>query len=221
MFNIEFVFRIFTILQKNVVVMNLIILDDYSKKNVLLESSLINIATLGPAGTSSEHAAKSFINNFFPSVHTKGSIHLMSTFEECVSQVLESNIMYAIVPHAYEGIKNFYMHPDLELIQLFRCDTPMYGLAVRPDFHFQAEALDSHIVVSHPAPISLLKYYIGKDAIFKKVDSTSIAAELVRDKVYDFAITNEIAREKNQLKFVFQFKNIPMSWSVFGRREIK
>ncbi|WP_374221013.1 bacilysin biosynthesis protein BacA [Bacillus cereus group sp. N21] len=199
----------------------MIILDDYSKKNVLLQPSLINIATLGPSGTSSEHAAKSFINNFSLSVHTKSRVHLMSTFEECISQVLESNITYAIVPHAYEGIKDFYMHPDLELIQLFRCDTPMYGLAVRPDFNFQAEALDNHIVVSHPAPISLLKYYIGKEAIFKKVNSTSIAAELVREKVYDFAITNEVAREQNQLKFVFQFKNIPMSWSVFGRREVK
>ncbi|PHG55672.1 type 2 periplasmic-binding domain-containing protein [Bacillus toyonensis] len=194
-------------------VINLIILN-----NAAVQSSVFHVATLGPRGTSSEYAAKSFIHTCIPSVPIDNYVHLMATFEECMDQVLEGLIMYAIVPHAYEGIKNFYMHPDLELFQLFRCDTPMYGLAVRPGFYFEDELLESHTIVSHPAPISLLKYYTGKEAVFKEVSSTSMAAELVREKVYDLAITNEIAREQNQLKFMYTFKSIPMSWSVFGRR---
>ncbi|PEF67960.1 bacilysin biosynthesis protein BacA [Bacillus cereus] len=188
-------------------------------KNEAVKPSVFHVATLGPRGTSSEYAAQSFIHTSIPSVPIDNHVHLMATFEECMVPVLEGSIHYAIVPHAYEGIHNFYMHPDLELFQLFRCDTPMYGLAVRSDFDFEDILLESHTIVSHPAPISLLKYYTGKEAVFKEVRSTSIAAELVREKVYDLAITNEIAREQNQLKFMYTFKSIPMSWSVFGRRE--
>ncbi|MCY9074127.1 prephenate decarboxylase, partial [Bacillus inaquosorum] len=127
---------------------------------------------------------------------------------------------YTIVPHAYDGIKHFYMRPDLQLLQIFRCDTPMYGLAVRPDFEFSDDMLDTSVIVSHPSPINLIKYFTRKEVRFKLVNSTSQAARKVKEGLYDIALTNELARQKYGLTFVKTFKSIPMSWSLFGKGDV-
>ncbi|MBY8911795.1 bacilysin biosynthesis protein BacA [Bacillus sp. YC2] len=201
----------------------MIILDNsiQTKSNAYSISKLITINTLGPEGTSSEYAAKNFISNFtlLQGVNSKLSLH--DTFESCIEKTLQSPLEYTIVPHAYDGIKHFYMRPDLQLLQIFRCDTPMYGLAVRPDFEYTDDMLDTAVIISHPSPINLIKYFTRKAVTFDLVNSTSTAAKKVKDGLSDIALTNELARQKYGLRFVKTFKSIPMSWSLFGKGEIE
>ncbi|ARV46143.1 MULTISPECIES: prephenate decarboxylase [Bacillus] len=183
-------------------------------------SKLITVNTLGPEGTSSEYAAKHFISNFTLQQGLNSKLSLHDTFESCIERTLQSPLEYTIVPHAYDGIKHFYMRPDLQLLQIFRCDTPMYGLAVRPDFEFSDDMLDTSVIVSHPSPINLIKYFTRKEVRFKLVNSTSQAARKVKEGLYDIALTNELARQKYGLTFVKTFKSIPMSWSLFGKGDV-
>ncbi|XYY59704.1 bacilysin biosynthesis protein BacA [Bacillus velezensis] len=200
----------------------MIILDNsiQTKSKAYSISKLITINTLGPEGTSSEYATKNFITNFtlLQGVNSKLSLH--DTFESCIEKTLQSPLEYTIVPHAYDGIKHFYMRPDLRLLQIFRCDTPMYGLAVRPGFEYTDDMLDQTVIVSHPSPINLIKYFTRKDVTFDLVNSTSATAKRVKDGLSDIALTNELARQKYGLHFVKTFKSIPMSWSLFGKGEI-
>ncbi|XAZ37924.1 bacilysin biosynthesis protein BacA [Bacillus velezensis] len=200
----------------------MIILDNsiQTKSKAYSISKLITINTLDPEGTSSEYAAKNFITNFtlLQGVNSKLSLH--DTFESCIEKTLQSPLEYTIVPHAYDGIKHFYMRPDLQLLQIFRCDTPMYGLAVRPGFEYTDDMLEQAVIVSHPSPINLIKYFTRKDVTFDLVNSTSAAAKRVKDGLSDIALTNELARQKYGLHFVKTFKSIPMSWSLFGKGEI-
>ncbi|MFS0654020.1 bacilysin biosynthesis protein BacA [Bacillus sp. 179-C3.3 HS] len=181
---------------------------------------MFTVNTLGPKGTSSEYAAKHFISHSTTTlgIHTKLSLY--DSFEICIEHTLSNALQYTLVPHAYEGIKHFYMRPDLQLLQIFRCDTPMYGLAVRPDFPFQEHMLRHLKIVSHPAPVNLIQYFIHQNAEFELVNSTSTAAQKVRDGEFDIALTNEVARATYGLTFVQTFKSIPMSWSIFGKGEI-
>lgn len=187
-------------------------------QNTLLNDEFITIGTLGPLGTSSEFAAKSFIEQHFKNApNYKVSLH--ETFENCIELLVNKKLDYVIVPHAYEHINNFYMMANVKLIEIFRCDTPLYGLAVRKDFQFQESMLSNKQIVSHPAPISLIKHFLNKEVKFSLVNSTSIAAKLVKNRAYDLAITNDVARAECNLVFVQKFKEIPMSWSLFGREE--
>lgn len=185
--------------------------------NINTNIKIIRLGTLGPSGTSSELAAKFYIENFIKQKRSK--IFLFDRFEDCLENLKNNLLDYVVVPHAYEGIKDFYMSPYIDLLGLFRYDTPMYGLAVRKDFNFHPSLLDTEVIVSHSAPEKLIKFFLDKDVKILKVNSTSTAAKLVKDGFYNIAITNDKARENNDLKFVYKFKKIPMSWSVFGRRE--
>lgn len=197
----------------------MLIIQDYdiSKQSPL---KMIKIGTLGPAGTSSEYAANRFCNNYFLNRGLKSELILFNTFEKAMDNLLKGTIDYVIAPHAYPGINNFYMRPDINLVELFRCDTPMYGLAIRPEFNFNPDLLEKEIIVSHPAPVNLVNYYLKRDVKIKMVNSTSVAAYEVKEGIYNMAITNALAKEKYNLKFVYEFKSIPMSWSVFERGDL-
>jgi prephenate decarboxylase len=188
------------------------------EQDLVLKQTL-RIGTLGPIGTSSEHAAKSFAGQHFQKTGLDCVICLHDTFEYCIEQLEKKELDYVIVPHAYEHINKFYMMPNLNLMDIFRCDTPLYGLAVRKNFLYHESMLSDRTIVSHPAPISLVKYFLNKDVDFSLVNSTSIAAQLVENNTYDLAITNDVARAKSDLDFVLKFKSIPMSWSLFEREE--
>lgn len=178
----------------------------------------IKIATLGPSGTSSEYVTKKFIMNYFPDNLTSHKIILYETFEKAMGKLVEGSLNYVICPHAYHRINEFYMNPLICLVEIFQCDTPMYGIATRQDYQFKDYHLEEQVIVSHPAPLQLIRNYLGKEPQFSIVDSTSIAAELVANKTYNIAITNEEAAKKFNLKFVHEFNKIPMSWSLFGRK---
>lgn len=181
-----------------------------------IRDSRIHLGTLGPEGTSSEYVSKKFIKNSLNSNGLDCQVKLYETFEEARERLIDGSINYVICPHAYKKINDFYMNPRICLLEIFQCDTPMYGVAVRKDYLFQNRELEEQIIVSHSAPLELVTNYLGKRANFHIVNSTSKAAELVSKGDYNLAITNEEALKKYNLKFVYEFKKIPMSWSLFG-----
>lgn len=193
------------------------ILNELTTSQSLSANQSLRIGTLGPSGTSSEYATKIFAQNYLSNQGITSDVLLFNTFEESMDALQQDLLEYMIVPHAYSGINEFYMRQDINLLQLFRCDTPMYGLAVRKGFEFSTELLHSEVIVSHPAPINLIKYFLRTTATIKIVNSTSVAAQLVNEGVFNIALTNAVARDKYNLEFVCEFKHIPMSWSVFGK----
>lgn len=97
----------------------------------------------------------------------------------------------------------------------------MYGLAVRPDFEFRDDMLDTSVIVSHPSPINLIKYFTRKDVRFKLVNSTSQAARKVKEGLYDIALTNEPCTAKvraNLCKNIQKHSN--EIWSLFGKGDV-
>ncbi|MBC3741538.1 bacilysin biosynthesis protein BacA, partial [Bacillus pumilus] len=96
------------------------------KEEPIVSPKMFTVNTLGPKGTSSEYAAKHFISHSTTTLGTQTKLSLYDSFETCIEHTLSHALQYTLVPHAYEGIKHFYMRPDLQLLQIFRCDTPMY-----------------------------------------------------------------------------------------------
>ncbi|MEU1277830.1 hypothetical protein [Streptomyces sp. NPDC005805] len=153
-----------------------------------------------------------------PQVHGDIDILLEDTYEKCMDALLAKEVDLALVAHAYHGINAFHMNPDLEPSVVFRGHTPEYGLAVRSDFAFDEELLSREPVVSHPAPIPLLRHHVDRPVTLVTVDSTSQAAGQVADGRYSIAITNEQAVRRHNLRFVRTFSRIPMTWTIFSRK---
>ncbi|MFJ8659921.1 hypothetical protein [Streptomyces sp. NPDC093795] len=177
----------------------------------------VAIGTLGPKGTSSEHIARLML-------HCVGDpescrIVLKDTFEQCMDALVGARIDLALVPHAYSHINAFYMHPALEPVSLFHGSTPEYGLAARADFSFDEELLSTEVVATHPAPVPMLRHHFDRPVKLATVSSTSQAADHVASGLYNIALTNEQAVEEYNLKFVYRFSRIPMTWTVFARRK--
>ncbi|MFF9779864.1 prephenate dehydratase domain-containing protein [Streptomyces sp. NPDC013978] len=176
----------------------------------------LKLGTLGPEGTSSEYVAR--LMTRLLGDRGRFGIVLEETFEHCMDALTEGRIDLALVPHAYAGINAFYMNPLLEPSIVFRGSTPEYGLAARSDFAFREELLFTDTVVTHPAPIPLLEYYFDRPVKLVTTTSTSQAAGQVADGLYNIAITNEQAARQHNLKFVYRFSPIPMTWTVFSKR---
>jgi len=119
----------------------------------------------------------------------KYDLVLETTFESCISKLLNDELDFVLVPHAYLGINDFYMNPRLEPAMIFRADTPRYGLATRKDYPFEPDMLQREVIVSHPAPVPLIKHYLGEDVQITLVNSTSEAALRVKNGEFNVAIT--------------------------------
>lgn len=179
------------------------------------EVKTFQLGTLGPVGTSSEQAARFAIEQLYAG-QTCG-LSLLDSFEACIEELLQAKLDAVVVPHAYPKINDFYMHPELEVAEIFRADTPLYGLAVRQDFDYDESMLDEETVVSHPAPVPLIRFYMNREVSVELVSSTSEAARQVRDFETNLCVTNQQAADVYGLKFVKQFKRIPMSWTIFQK----
>ncbi|WP_053728906.1 hypothetical protein [Streptomyces sp. WM6378] len=175
------------------------------------------LGTLGPEGTSSEYIAQLMSR----ALGERGGFRIMleDTYEQCVDSLTADRVDLVLVAHAYPQINAFYMNPDLEPALVFRGSTPEYGLATRSDFAFHEELLYTDTVVSHPAPIPLLRHHFDRPVNLVTANSTSQAAGHVADGRYSIAITNEQAVKQHNLKFVYKFSRIPMTWTVFSRRK--
>lgn len=179
-----------------------------------VSNSLI-MGTLGPKGTSSEHTSD------YLAIQLKEqgiylSVKLFDDFLLVKEALLQEQIDWALVPHAYDKINEFYMEPSLILGFIFIHSTPAYGLAKKKD---QAFNLEGATIVSHPAPLPLLPKLLP-DSANKEIqvilaNSTSAAAILVEQGLADFAITNEHAAKAHGLEFVSMYGEITMSWAIF------
>ena len=175
------------------------------------------LGTLGPEGTSSEYIAQLMSD----SLGGRGGFRIIleNTYEQCMESLTGERVDLVLVAHAYAKINVFYMNPALEPAIIFRGSTPEYGLATRSDFTFHEELLSSDTVISHPAPVPLLQHHFDRPVMLATADSTSQAAGHVANGRYNIAITNEQAVKQHNLKFVYKFSRIPMTWTVFSRRK--
>ncbi len=183
----------------------------------------IKFATLGPSGTSSEFITKKLCEQIQCNL---SNIELFDTYEKALENVKNGSSNVLLVANAYQGINNFYMDSDIELIATFIENTPQYGIAARCDFDVMSMQDKSIIeIASHHAPIKKLDNYndgIFKDKEFdiKLSDSTSAAAKSVKDKEVDLCLTNAQAVNIYDLKFVSNLTSISMVWSIFDRLDM-
>jgi len=181
------------------------------------------LATLGPAGTSSEYVAGKVLERL--DIADK-NIVLFPRYEEAYNDVVAGNSDAVIVANAYKDISTFYMDPSLELIGTLIEPTPAYGIATRSDFRMESSTMKSPIrIISHHAPIKKLEAYTqDRTSPFRGVefeiiysDSTSAAAGAVAANRADYCLTNAQAVEHYGLTFVSKTTGIDMVWSLFGR----
>jgi prephenate decarboxylase len=178
----------------------------------------ISIATLGPAGTSSEHVARAFLS----SVGTGESrCELFDSYEGAARTVESGENDLLLVANAYGDINRFYISQTLCLTTFFVHDTPPYGLARRRDGSpLGVEA--PLVVATHPAPAHLLPWLMKTSGLegqptVRLVSSTSEAARLVAEGCVDACVTNDCARSRHQLEFLSRTRQIQMLWSVFKK----
>jgi prephenate dehydratase len=175
-----------------------------------------SIATLGPAGTSSEAAARHVWERFAPrdAAPDARRVVLFDTYEECLDALRQGEQTMSVVANAYAGVSEFYMSPEVYLWGAFVLDTPPYGIAsATPRIPSGSLRL-----VTHPAPAPLIGQLLPRaidriDVAFAA--STSSAAREVRAGRADLALTTESAAALHGLHFVSPTRTIRMLWSVF------
>jgi prephenate dehydratase len=172
------------------------------------------IATLGPAGTSSEHAARSFLARFCDGA---GECRLYDSYEEAAASVTARANDLLLVANAYGRINEFYISDTLRLASFFVLDTPPYGLAVRPGTTIPVGR--EVTVATHHAPAHLLPgltVALSLRLTPRLVESTSAAARLAASGEAEACITNEDARNRFGLAFLGPTRPVRMLWSVFA-----
>ncbi|MFD8413279.1 hypothetical protein ACSHWO_36570 (plasmid) [Streptomyces sp. HUAS TT3] len=172
------------------------------------------IATLGPAGTSSEVAAGVVWQSLDGTAPEMRNIELHRTYEDAAEALLNRDVNYLVVANAYSGISEFYMNTRLTLAGVFVMDTPHYGIARVPG----RPVPERPVVATHPAPRPLVDELLPSgftDREILQVTSTSMAAAAARDGITDLALTTRPAVEATGLEFISRTRVIRMLWSVF------
>lgn len=176
------------------------------------EVQLRSVGTLGPAGTSSEQAAR----HAWQMLAGTGTpnIRLFDTYEDAGDALRAGEVSHVVVASAYANVSDFYMDTRLALAGAFIQDTPLYGIAKRRD----GSVPDNPTIATHPAPLPLVVQllpdrFIGHETV--PVASTSAAAIAVRDGAVDLALTTQPAAAAHGLRFISRTRTIRMLWSVF------
>lgn len=178
------------------------------------------IATLGPAGTSSEQSAE-FLADYL-AVGWRGhqastpEISLYPRYEDAAAAVVGGHRDLLLVANAYHAASTFYMSPSLRFAGAYIFDTPLYGVATRDG----SLPRDPMSIASHPAPIPLIDQLLeGTGATAGQVvpvNSTSSAALAAADGEFDAALTTAPAAALHGLTFATRTRPIRMLWSVFA-----
>ncbi|WP_051766643.1 type 2 periplasmic-binding domain-containing protein [Saccharothrix syringae] len=171
-----------------------------------------SVGTLGPAGTSSEQAAR-HVWHTFAGVGAP-DVRLFDTYEEAGDALRSGAVSHVVVASAYANVSDFYMDTRLALAGAFIRDTPMYGIARRRG----AAVPPRPRIASHPAPLPLVAQllpdrFTAHETV--KVTSTSAAAIAVRDGEVDLALTTQPSAAAYDLEFISRTRTIRMLWSVF------
>ncbi|MEA5360326.1 hypothetical protein VA596_12335 [Amycolatopsis sp., V23-08] len=176
------------------------------------------VATLGPAGTSSEQAAKFLIGRLNPDLD-EPDLSLLPSYEEASEAVLHGFADLLLVANAYHAVSEFYMDTRLVLAGAYHFETPLYGIATVP-----GRTLDGPVrIASHPAPVPLIKQLVPGHLTVTEVvlaRSTSAAALAAQSGEVDAALTTQPAAEQYGLTFVSPTRPISMLWSVFRTADL-
>jgi prephenate dehydratase len=174
---------------------------------------ITSIATLGPAGTSSEQAALYLWAD--RGQNAPPSIQLHDTYEAAGEALRAKNASHVVVANAYAGIHSFYMDPSLFFAGAFLFDTPHYGIAISPGHRVPAKAR----IATHPAPVALVGELLPKEYAVGEIlyaTSTSAAAGQAHRRETDLALTTQPAAKAHALEFISRTRTIRMLWSVFA-----
>ncbi|MFI2187666.1 hypothetical protein [Streptomyces sioyaensis] len=177
------------------------------------------VGTLGPPGTSSEVAAARFAGGVSAPDGPTAAVRLFDTYEEARTALRAREVTHVVVANAYKAIHHFYMDPALELSDVFVMDTPLYGLARRPD---AGPTPDSPTIATHPSPEPIIAQLLSPEHTPYKVlpyDSTSAAARAALEGSVDLALTTVPSAELYGLEFTSATRPIRMVWSVFTGSE--
>ncbi|RMI36437.1 prephenate dehydratase domain-containing protein [Streptomyces triticirhizae] len=179
----------------------------------------LRITSLGPAGTSSEQAARALQGHLLRRGHEHVPIELCHRYEEAGDRLLAGDCELVVVANAYSGIDRFYMDPALRLAAVFVKDTPHYGIASVAG----AELEQKTRVITHPAPRALVGELLPERFDLAEVvfaTSTSAAAEAVERGEVPLALTTALAARLHGLEFLSRTRPIRMVWSVFTRADL-
>jgi len=181
----------------------------------LVPGDALTVATLGPAGTSSEASARHLLDWAVEALRAcSGPIQLLPTYEQAMECVLTGRATHLLVANAYREINDFYMDPRLKIAAAYRFNTPNYGLA-----KCRGTQISSQIgVATHPSPIPLIEELlpIGVTvSVVVPMSSTSAAAAAVAGREVDVALTTDVAAEIYDLEFISRTRPIEMLWTAF------
>jgi bacilysin biosynthesis protein BacA len=174
------------------------------------------IGTLGPK-TSSEATARWLISMFPAYMRPLFSVRVYPTFPAIKAALDRGEVGYGLVPAAYDRFNDFSFDPAVSLVGAFEHPTPPYGIVKRKGSDPLARR-GSLVVVTHPAPVSLLGVLLSADAgrcEVRLTNSTAEAARLVAEGAAPLAITNDDARRAHGLEWVATYGAIPMVWALF------
>lgn len=177
----------------------------------------MEIATLGPPGTSSEASARHLLEWAVPNLDIPAAnVQLHTTYEHAGEAVLTGSATHLLVANAYVQINNFYMEPKLAVAAAYLFNTPDYGLA-----KLEGAQIPSRIdVASHPSPIPLIEELLPEGFTVSTVVpmlSTSAAAAAVASNVIAVALTTDAAAQIYNLEFISRKRPIEMLWTAFTR----
>jgi prephenate dehydratase len=179
------------------------------------DEKLEAVASLGPAGTSSEQAANVLWSILSDASFEEARVSLHDTYELAADTVRSGRASHFVVANAYRNINEFYMDTRLVLSGVFVMDTPLYGLAKPAGV---AELPRAPRIASHPSPVPLIVQLMPAGHTVGDVvvaPSTSAAARAVNAGHTDLALTTEPAARMHGLTFISRLRPIRMVWSVF------
>lgn len=183
----------------------------------LAHSTALTVATLGPAGTSSEASGRHLLDWATPNLGTtSASVQLHRSYEDAAQAVLSGAATHLLVANAYGHISRFYMDPNLAIAAAYLFNTPHYGLAKMRG----AQIPSRFDVATHPSPVPLIEELLPEGMAVSEVvhmSSTSAAAAAVAADNIAVALTTDVAAAIYDLEFISTTRPIEMLWTVFAR----
>ncbi|MFF3978596.1 hypothetical protein [Streptomyces sp. NPDC001828] len=179
------------------------------------------LGTLGPAGTSSDLAAR-----FLAAEHGL-RVELFTTFDDVLHQLLSGTVELALVPSAYGGLTGFHWHRDLRLRAFFPQATPEYGIASPAGPGAAAGVPPGEGPVAVAAMWEVRRIYAevappglaGREVVWVDAASTQHAAEILAAGGAELAVTNAPGVRAHGLRWVARRPGAEIIWTLFGRAE--
>lgn len=180
------------------------------------ESALLQVHTLGPAGTNCEAAARFWIDK---RRKNRGTIVLHPSLESAVPAVLETSgnavlLACVVYPRLHEIVFRNLAH--LELKECFVVPTYRMVLAARSMLR-EGSPGPFGSIASHPAPVDLIA---GSAADIRMARSNSEAAQVCARGETDACITTVVAANSNDLTIVKDFGSVQMGFSIHANPKI-